>query len=381
MAAKLAVKRLTVSDLTLFRWHYHHQPTGRQKAKQKAINLNADVFVASLYPVLPTIALELDGRFPIDLYLYGPGLEGEFNLQRKIIKGGTYKNWRLNGELIPNPETNPTRFDILQPGDLVVFEFSGNNDLYPTTARAVFLAQSVIEDVPIYSALSDMIGARSMIALSAPDLARLVDQVDPIPNHPIRGLGLDAAMEDAALGGLDGASTILQRRAGGRMSRTELLRAKENAEFIGRLGEELVSAYLLSLDVSGKIEEFTWDSDVNAVSPYDFRIMHEGVVVTRIDVKSTAGEFARAIHISTGELIEMAGGDSEYVIYRVYETTERGAKLRISKDLRAFARQILEVFQHLPAGVRPDAISVAPELLNFSPLVVELMPGEGGGED
>ena len=43
MLKKLAVKRLTASDLTFFVWHFRNQPAGNQKA----INLNADVFGAS----------------------------------------------------------------------------------------------------------------------------------------------------------------------------------------------------------------------------------------------------------------------------------------------------------------------------------------------
>jgi len=47
MSRKLAVKRLTTSDLTFFEWHFKNRPAG----KQKAINLNADVF-NELYPTL-----------------------------------------------------------------------------------------------------------------------------------------------------------------------------------------------------------------------------------------------------------------------------------------------------------------------------------------
>lgn len=99
MLKKLAAKRLTASDLTLFEWHYKNKNAGNQKA----INLNANVFVDELFPVLPEIADRQDGRIPLDLQIYGPGHKELHNLQRKIIKIGSYKNWRLNGEFIHNP--------------------------------------------------------------------------------------------------------------------------------------------------------------------------------------------------------------------------------------------------------------------------------------
>ena len=40
MSQKLAIKRLTASDLTFFEWHYRRTPAVRQKA----INLNAVIF-------------------------------------------------------------------------------------------------------------------------------------------------------------------------------------------------------------------------------------------------------------------------------------------------------------------------------------------------
>ncbi|MEM0941187.1 MAG: hypothetical protein AAGI25_15585 [Bacteroidota bacterium] len=113
MSRKLALKRLTGSDLTLFEWQFRTI----NKGNQKSINLNANIFVEKLYPLLPQLADEKDGRIPIDLSIYGPGLNRLDNLQRKIIKGETYKNWRLNGEFIYNRPETPDRYNILKEGD------------------------------------------------------------------------------------------------------------------------------------------------------------------------------------------------------------------------------------------------------------------------
>jgi hypothetical protein len=132
MLRKFALKRLTASDLTFFEWHFRNHNAGNQKA----INLNADVFIDKLYPSLPTLVLAKSGRIAIDLYLYGPGLEQELNLQRKIVKIGSYKNWRLDGEFIYDPNSRPDRFHSLQPNDLVLFEFIG--ELEPQTIKEFF---------------------------------------------------------------------------------------------------------------------------------------------------------------------------------------------------------------------------------------------------
>ena len=89
MNRKIAIKRLSASDLTFF----EHQFRNTAGTKQKAFNLDRAVFDDELYPSLP-LAIGND-RVPINLSIFGPGLEGLHNLQRKILK--QQKNWRLNG--------------------------------------------------------------------------------------------------------------------------------------------------------------------------------------------------------------------------------------------------------------------------------------------
>lgn len=91
---------------------------------KKAINMDSRIFVGELYPSLPEEVEALPNRrVPLDMYIYGPGLQSAHNLQRKILK--QEKNWRLNGELVHGPEDSPDRYAELQPGDFAVFEFSG----------------------------------------------------------------------------------------------------------------------------------------------------------------------------------------------------------------------------------------------------------------
>ena|SRR2546427_4177546 len=158
MKRKLCVKRLTDSDLTFFEWHFRNRNAGNQKA----INLNADVFVSILFPVLPDIARRRGGRLPVDLFIFGPGLKPEYNLQRKIVKIGSYKNWRLNGEFIYNPENDPERFNCLRAGDFAVIEFQG--DVEPEAARMVIVSAAVAEDRTLCAQIGDRVEAMAAIS-------------------------------------------------------------------------------------------------------------------------------------------------------------------------------------------------------------------------
>ena len=134
---KLALKRLTKSDLTIFEWHFRNRNAGNQKS----INLNADVFVSELYPSLHAVALTNGNEMPVSIGIFGPDVKTELSLARKIIKGAAYKNWRLNGEFIFNPAGDPERFNVLRPDDLAVMEFSG--EAHPTSLRIFLLASDL----------------------------------------------------------------------------------------------------------------------------------------------------------------------------------------------------------------------------------------------
>src|ERR1017187_2059527 len=95
MQKRLAVKRLTASDLTIFERQFRKRNAGNQKS----INLNADVFIDKLFPFLPEASADTNGRIPLDLYVYGPGHSGAHNLQRKIFKGRSHKSEEHTSEL------------------------------------------------------------------------------------------------------------------------------------------------------------------------------------------------------------------------------------------------------------------------------------------
>ncbi len=367
MLRKFALKRLTASDLTFFEWHFRNHNAGNQKA----INLNADVFIDQLYPGLPGLVLAKNGRVPVDLYLYGPGLEQELNLQRKIIKFGSYKNWRLDGEFIYDPSTNPARFHALQPNDIALFEFSGDTE--PESLKIFFIAQSAAEDKMLYQVLNTILAGRGMISIQYPELEVLVRRAAPDERHPILELILESDLEDAAKAGAQGLTRLYRRRSGRRLSKAELAQALRRVEELGQMGEEFVNAYFERLKLEKQIAEFRWESQDNAVSPYDFWY-EQGGRKSFLDVKATSGGFERSIHISFPELQAMRDLAEPYHIYRVYEAGERSAKLRISTEMRGIAEAILKILLQLPAGISSDGVSLSPSKLDCGKVFDVSMP-------
>jgi Domain of unknown function (DUF3883) len=357
---KFALKRLTASDLTFFVWHFRNRNAGNQKA----INLNADVFVGKLFPSLPEVVAANSGRIPIDLYVYGPGLASELNLQRKIIKVGSYKNWRLDGEFIHDPETDAERFHALAPDDIVLLEFVG--DIVPNSMKAFFLSQATKDDLAAYRAFSEYLGNNSMSVISYAEIEALIKKANPSDTHSLYELLLEADLEDAAEGGAEGITRLYSRRPGRRLSKIELTLALRRVEEIGQLGEELVNAYFEREKIEGRITDFSWESMDNAVAPFDFWCQRAGLR-TLVDVKTTSGEFERNIHVSLPELKLMRDSREEYFIYRVYEIVGNTAKLRRSGPTRQLASSILSVLEGLPQGISADGISFSPAILQFEP--------------
>jgi hypothetical protein len=256
---KLALKRLTKSDLTIFEWHFRNRNAGNQKS----INLNADVFVNELYPALPTLALTSGNEMPVSVRIFGPGIKPELPLARKIIKGAAYRNWRLNGEFIFNPSGDADRFNVLLPGDLAILEFVG--EPHPTSLQMFLLASNLPCDSRVLSRLNEVLGDRSMVALSKRALASAIDSADLPPDHPLNELLLDTSLEDAALGGYRGVRDLLKRSSGSKLTRHELVRAWDEAYRTADLGTELVFGYLRAQLTAGALTGVEWPSKEHVI--------------------------------------------------------------------------------------------------------------------
>jgi len=371
MPRKLALKRLTASDLTLFKWHFQNLDIGNQKA----FNLDRSVLVGSLYPQLGEPSLVPQPRYPLDLYLYGPGLAPANNLQRKILK--QKKNWRLNGELIDNPVESPELYNVLAPGDFALFEFAG--DVTPTTANVVLISGVLPEDLKLHAELGRRFADGSMWVLDDELVQEVLSEASPPAGHPLYDWADTSLLEDAALGGAAGAEAINVRRGSRSITPEDFMRARRIAEATGVAGEEFLNVHFERERELGAIEDFEWTASINAVSLFDFRVTANGGEVRLVDAKSTTGPFTNPIHLSFGELHKAVHGPESYDIYRLYRVSGDRAEMRIARSIGPRLRPVLEVFRSLPDKVRVDGLSVQPDLLNFSE--EEIILGASPDED
>src|SRR5207249_3129525 len=133
-------------------------------------------------PSLPASPQALTGRLPVDLFIFGPGLAGELNIQRKIVKGDTYKNWRLNGEFV---QEQSTRFQPLVENDLVLLEFSG--EIVPDQIRALFVSSRLADDTSLFAELERAlpISRHAMRTLTGEELGGLIQAASGLAaGHP-----------------------------------------------------------------------------------------------------------------------------------------------------------------------------------------------------
>lgn len=363
MADRLALKRLTASDLTIFDVLLRRLDAG----KQKAINLNADVFIGELYPAVPAAAAETQNKLSVALSLFGPDGKPAQELQRKIIKNETYKNWRLNGEVIHAPEGDSHRYDSLAPDDLAVMSFNG--DPFPKGLAIVLISKASPADSLLHHLLAPLVKGKSMISITAGDIAAAISTAGIVGPHPLKDViedpQLEAAVEDAAQNGTKGTATLLAPRVGRNVSKAELARARMMADKIGREGEGLINAHLTALKKAGTVSEFEWRSNVNAIAPFDFQFRIGKSRWVKLDVKSTSGPFNNVMHISMNELVHAATGPERYDLYRIYEMDEDGGKLRVAEGVQAFAQDILDALT-LPAGIRSDSFSIEVDAANLT---------------
>ena len=82
MADRIAIKRLTASDCTLFEAVFRSIDAGNQKS----IDLNADVLIDRLYPGLTAPGASSDSEIALPMTIYGPAGKPAHSITRKIIK-------------------------------------------------------------------------------------------------------------------------------------------------------------------------------------------------------------------------------------------------------------------------------------------------------
>ena len=320
------------------------------------------VIPGQLYPALDAIVKQHDNKLGVDLWISGPDAAERVNLQRKIIKGNAYKNWRLDGEFIYNPDGTPERFNVLEPGDIALFAFAG--ELAPYTVNLTLVGKSAPQDQGLFQGLDTMLGSLSMAVLEGDTLGELCHLQGVPESHPVWSVVEDEDLAEAAAGQAPAVDRILKRSYSPKMSLTELQEARREAERTGRIGEELVDVHLSNRLAAGEIEGYDWISDINAISPYDFSV-DSADSTEKLEVKTTKGDFSREFYLSLSELRDMVLGEETYVIGRVYQATSEGGKLRYSHQLREYGQSILDALSSLPEGVMANGVTIRPDEAMF----------------
>lgn len=357
MSRKLAVKRLKPTDLSFFQAYLQQNP----RSKQKSFNLDGRVIEGRFFPSLGEIAeARARKQIPVQLTFYGPDGAGAHILMRKILK--QEKNWRLNGEVVHDPEGQAGRYLRVAPDDLALMEFTGTGE--PEAVKVVLVSALLPADAALHAAIVAKFPTGSIWVPDPGDLEKLVDAANPSPNHPVRDWLDDALIEDVGFGGGGSAQQIARRRSGRGLSHDELREAKASAEATGRRGEELLDRYLGSMAWPGVVGH-RWVANENAVAPYDFELDMSSGGHRLVDAKSTSGGFDNPLHMSLGEMDQAVRGGVPYDIARLYEVRDGSGRLRIARDIAAKLRPLLASLSSLPSEVAIDSLSFEPGYFDF----------------
>ena len=308
----------------------------------------------------------LGDQIPVSLTIIGPAGAPAYSITRAITKRAAYKNWRLNGEFIHDPEGEAGRFNVLKPGDIALMSFAG--DPGPQKLTLLLVAADSPADAPLVEAFGPMVpaGQRAMVETARLGLVKALETVSAPSNHPIWTVIVDsefeAALEDAVQGGIVG-TKALSAKPTKSVSASALQAAKATAEKNGRDGEALAWVHLQNLKAGGKWQAIEWCSKINATSPFDFQATSPSGEVAHIDAKSTDGEFGRIIHMSLAELLSASDG-SRYDLWRIYAMDKDGASLRIAENVGGVVAPIVNALA-LPDGVTIDSVSIAPAVFEW----------------
>lgn len=351
--SRIAIKQLTPSDLSFFAQHL-------KKSKQKAINLNSDVFVDLFYPGLKG----RNDEFSIKpLRIIGPGGKPTYALTRKAVRSSGGKNWRLDGEIVHDPPEEPGRFNELREDDFAVLAFEGASQ--PEVATLILV--SAAEDAPLHEAIRSRLsfpGKQSMVNVSEAELSEILEATRDSygEQHPLETLLLPDTIEETVFG-----SATSQERAaktdgrGVLMSQVAFRLQLRAAEETGQQGEEVFDQWL---EATGHDDEdYEWVSRSHPRAAYDFHVGNpkwpSATGEIFVDVKATKGAFESPVHMSMAEL-RWAATHANYRIARVYALGTDTPRLTMLTKVHELAKLIAEAADTaLPSVVKIDSVELA----------------------
>ena len=355
MVRRLALKRLSASDLSLFAHHL-------KKSKQKAINLNASPFTTVFYPGLKDAGSEAKAAYKVDLNVFGPGLHGGHRIVRKVTKTPGGKNWRLNGEFIEDGHIPPAgRVHEMVKGDLALLEFHG--DLRPETIDLYLIQASNAVDSGIHPAFDAILGSKSLIPVTVAQVLEVLDEAGAAVNHPIRSIATagDDVEQEVAVPGKRFQPYVVGQMTG--QTAEQLEQAGKNRTEVGVRGEKWFNKKCTSWKASGAFQDYIWVAKQDPTAPFDFLLVFGPGDELRVDVKSTDAAFSSAFFVSGKETEEMARAGVPYRICRLGRlSSPDGPEWRFTTDLQAFAGKLWEALDEaLPDEVGIKSLSWRPD--------------------
>jgi hypothetical protein len=308
----------------------------------------------------------------VDLELSGPGGALTITLARKVKIDS--KNFRLNGEYIPNPPSDPRRFSDVAVDDFVVMQFEGDD--VPNVVRAVLISARKTQDKTLHAELDRWFPRGSMRVITAREIAAIAASAAPVSAHPFRQWDGAVLIEEAALGSTADIEALEKatKRARRPIEPAVLAKAKASAEKAGVEGERLLDLLMSSGRFPGA-KSHTWTARTDPLSPYDFVITDAKGKLRHVDAKSTAGAFENRIYLSGAEIRHALTSGIPYDIARLFLVTGSTAKVRVARDIAVALEPLRAVFNALPAGVSCDALSFAPSFFVFETRVHSISLG------
>lgn len=353
MVRRIAIKKMSASDLTFFA---HHYDIGR--THQKCINLNVRPFIKEFYPGLE----KAPGSYNVTLNILGPGLHPRKTLARKVNKSGSSKNWRLNGEFVHDDDLPPAkRVHGLVAEDLSIIEFHG--DLKPETVDLYLLQESDSNDVALVAGLKKIIGNKSMASVSVTQVLAVLEASGASEKHPLYGIGVegDDVECEVATPGEPYKPYVVGSRTG--QTQEQLDKAAKNRTEVGNRGEKWFEKRCAKWKGSGAIKGYKWVADNDKTAPFDFELVMADDSVVRVDVKATDGAFSSAFFVSGKELEEMAKAGIPHRICRLGGlSSPEGPECKFTQDLQDYASTLWTALDGaLPADVGVKNLSWKPK--------------------
>ena len=374
MPERIAIKVMSGSDLSFFEELFKQRKT---ESNQKAINLNADVFANVLYPDFAEKSLGTNVEVPVWVTVHGPRPGKPYRFPRSITKGEKYKNWRLNGAAVPDPDDEPHKFNDLDTDDVAVMEFHG--DAEPGAVTMIVISAKLDAKLRDVLAAETPGGKQTMAAVSRKKLSEIVEGIGVGTDHPIRALLLDQEFEallEEAQTGTEVSVRKLRARASRKVTKADIDAALERIKRIGSAGEALAHVLLTKMKSDGTLTAVSWTSEDDAAASWDFEVEELGGKRVRLDAKSTTRAFESYFFLSAAEAVAASELAVPYRIIRISNLTEDGAVARISEDINALAALIVDSTKHLPAGILPTGFSLDISALKWGPAVQVERPDE-----